>query len=342
MKRAVMKYVTIATAISAMALLAGCGGDGSNPFQPGGDTPTDPGTPTDGSAIPETLAGNVTSIRYDATTQRVVVEGVTLDEVPYLPEYERNAALDANYNGYQVYTAQDDPLDRHSTAVVLQSSGTGVTGRVRAGAVQTGGPRNRYFGGTYWERDGAYDAPDVSKTSGLVSYAGNYIGLTNVGVRDGMLLPVDPGTPEELTPSRAAQVTGDIYLSADFADNQVEGNIYNRVLVPTGQALPSIVLVATGIGDDGTFSGGEVEYDSQQQDPFYVGIDPTIGNDIGDYAGVFAGQDSKSVGGGVRLEQWDGPNDMLGYDQEEEYGTFVLEQCGTAFSNQSICDQVKP
>jgi hypothetical protein len=328
----------------ALALaLAGCSeGDGSNPFD--GETPTEPTDPgTGGFTIPEEVAGNVTEMSYDATAGTLTVSGVTQDEVPFQAVYTRQAALDSQYAGYQVFMAQNDALDRHATALVLESSGNRFTGQVRAGALATGGPRNRYFGGGYYERDGDYDAPAVTATSGMVSYVGRYAGLTNIGVRDyseGILIEPDPSVPDELRPSRAAQVTGDVFLNADFADNSVEGNIYNRVLVPTSQTLPSLVMVSTDIDNDGAFSG-DVEFDARQTDPFWSGMDNVVGTDIGDYAGIFAGTDSTSAGGAVRLEEFDGIDDRLGMESEQEYGVFVLERCGTAAASSALCNDVR-
>ncbi|MGR3323027.1 MAG: thymidylate synthase [Pseudooceanicola sp.] len=319
--------------LALATMVAGCG-DGTNPFTTG-DLPGE----EELAEIPESIRGDLEGFAFNATAGTLVVYGLTLDEVPTEAVYTRQAALDAQYNGYQVYTAQDDPLDRHSTALVLQSPGTAIGGRVRGGIVVTGGPRNRYFGGGYYERDGSFDPPTVSSTSGLVSYAGAYAGLSNIGVEDGMLLPVDPSTPTELRPSRAAQVTGDVFINADFADNRIEGNIYNRTIVPTSEGLPSMVLVATDIDGDGRFVGN-VEYDSFQTDPTYAGLDPTIDNDVGDYAGLFGGNDASAIAGVIKLDEMDGPDDRLGYQGEEEYGVFVLQQCGAGASS-SVCDDVR-
>ncbi|WP_375691105.1 transferrin-binding protein-like solute binding protein [Pseudooceanicola sp. LIPI14-2-Ac024] len=307
-------------------LLSGCSGDGSNPFGSGGGGDGDDGA-SGGITVPESVAGNVTSMSYDADAETLTVTGVSLDEVPFEAVYTRQAALDSQFAGYEVYTAQDDPLDRHSTALVLQSAGNRFDGQVRAGIAVTGGPRNRYFGGGFFERDGDYDPPSVSETSGMVSYVGTYVGLTNVSAsRDlGMLLTPDPSTPSELIPSRAAEVTGNVFINADFADNTVEGNVYDRVL-DGSTSLPSLVLIATDIDANGTFAG-DVEYQGD------------VGNDIGDYAGLFGGTDAQSLGGVLKLDEFD--NDLGILDDEEEYGVFVLEQCGTAGASSSLCDDVK-
>lgn len=305
---------------ASLALLAACGS--TNPFMTAGSG--DPAT-GDTSDIPDSLRGDLSRFSYSAASQTLTVEGVTLDNLPFNTIYARNAALDVP--GYQAYTAQNDPLDRHSTAFVMQS---GNSGSVRAGVVVTGGQFNRYFGGTYYERDGGYTPPTVTPTSGLVSYAGNYAGLTNVSGDGGDLLPVPLGTDPSLIPRQSAEVTGQIFLNVDFADGSVNGAIYNRTLVDAALALPDIALIATDIAIDGTFHGTTVEY---------VGL---VGTDIGDYGGIFGGPDAEAVGGGVRLEEWDGENDALGFDNEEEYGVFVLDQCGTPDANAPVCASVNP
>ena len=330
------------------AALAACSGDGNgtNPFavntaEPApDDTGDDDEAPPTAAGVPASLAGDVDQMIFDRATQTLVVRGLSLDEVPVSATYTRRSDLDATYAGYKVYTAQDDPLDRHVTALFLESAGSGFNGQVRAGIAVTGGPRNRYFGGGYYERDGDFDAPAISRTSGMVSYAGDYVGLTNIDARDGMLLEVDPATPIELRPARAAQITGKIFLNADFADNRVEGNVYNRVLVPRGQTMPSLVLLATDIDQDGVFAG-DVEFDSYQTDPELRDIGQTVGNDVGDYGGLFGGPDAAAVAGIVRLEAVDGSNNIRGYEGEEEYGVFVLGKCGTSGATSPVCDDVR-
>ena len=310
------------TLLLALGLLAACAaGEGSNPFDDDGDG--DPGNGGGGdpvAPIPESVAGDVTRVNYDPAQNTIVVEGLTLDDTPFDAVYARAPALEANVPGYRVFTRQNDPLDRHSTAFVREAA----NGAVRGAAVVTGGPRNRYFGGTFFERDGAYDPPDVTPTSGLVTYTGTYAGLTNVGGSREDVLPVPPGTPPELIPSQSAEVSGRIFINADFSDNSIEGNIIDRQLVDAGIALPSIVLVRTSITDDGTFFGEEVEYQG------------VVDEDIGDYAGIIGGTDASGLSGGLFLTEWDGQGDPLGFENEEEYGVFVLERCGTPGVNDPL------
>lgn len=306
-----MRKLQLALSLSALAgLLAAC--DNTNPFVTNGSGGTG-GSGTTASTIPAAVAGNVTKVAYSPGAATITVEGINLDNVPFSAVYNRNATLDVP--GYQAYTVQDDPLDRHVTAFVMQS---GNSGSARGAVVVSGGQFNRYFGGTYYESD------SYTPATGQVSYAGNYVGLTNVASPGGDLLPVPAGTDPSLVPRQAAAVTGDIFLNANFADNSVNGGIYNRTLVDYATALPSLALIATDIATDGSFTG-DVEY---------TGV---VGQNIGTYAGIFAGPGAESVAGGVRLTEWDGQGNPLGFANEEEYGLFVLDQCGTASGTDPAC-----
>lgn len=336
------------------ALLAGCA-SGSNPFAPettaddnGTGTGTDDGTGTDTGngttgggtttvdssvSVPSEIAGNVSNVTYDAANGTLVVEGVSLDDVPYSATYRRAPSLDQD--GYVAFTIQEDPLDRHYTAYAREST----DGSVRATTVGSPGPRNRSFMGAHFERDGSYDPPDVTEDSGIVTYAGRYVAVTNVGDLNGSdLLPAGVTDPELLVP-QALVVHGDAFINADFADNTVEGNIYNRELLDTNlnviSELPSVVLVVTDIEANGTFSG-TVEYDIS--DPL---SGTTTNTEIGSYSGVFGGTDASSVAGAVELDEFDGTDNNLDFETELESGVFVLDQCGTGASP-AVCNSVNP
>jgi hypothetical protein len=284
-------------------------------------------------SVPAALASGVRNATFDAASGTLVVEGLNLDEVPFRAIYNPTPSLDRP--GYKAFTIQEDPLDRHFTAFAGQS---GNSGSVRAVTVGSPGPRNRSFLGGFFQRDGGFDRPDVTPNTGLVSYAGNYVGVTNLGDLNGPnLLPIpDPSTvdPELLIP-QAQTVQGRAFINADFADNRVEGNITGRTIAETGQALPSLVLLATNIQANGTFNGG-VEYDVRD-----VRSNTTSNINIGDFGGVFGGPNSEGVAGIVSLSQFDGSGNPLGMINEIESGIFVLDQCGTAASS-PICVNVNP
>ena len=312
------------------AFLLACGG-GSNPFTPDpatpDPTPPDEDNPVTDAGIPTALAGDVGRISFNATAGTMTVTGLTQDGSPVPLTYRRRPGLDRN--GYQAYTYQDDPLDRHVTAYAAEANnGSGV----RGGIAVSGGPRNRFFGGGFYERDGAY-----SPGTGQVSYAGNYVGVTNGNGSSEDLAPVPGTTPGQLRPSQAAEVTGRVFLNADFADGAVEGNVINRQIVDGGTALPSLVLINTPIDSEGTFLGS-VEYESGE----FPG-ENVVGQTIGSYGGIFGGTNASGVAGIVRLEEFDGPNDVvLGADSEEEYGVFVLDQCGQPVQDTVGCAGTNP
>ena len=95
-------------------------------------------------------------------------------------------------------------------------------------------------------------------------------------------------------------------------------------VVQPSWALPDLALIATDIATDGSFTG-VIEYDG------------VVGNSIGEYAGIFGGPGAEGVAGGIRLTEFDGPGNPLGLDGEEEYGVFVLDQCGTPAATAPEC-----
>lgn len=294
--------------IAAASALSACGG--GNPFTTGTDDPDDVA-----GTIPEAVANDLDSVSYNPASQTLTVTGVSLDETPFSATYVRKPSLDRD--GYEAYTVQDSSLDRHSTAYAREIEGG------YAVVVATGGQFGYYFAGANYGRSGAYSAPVTDQPSGgLVSYAGSYIGLLNVAGSGEDLLPVTPGTPTDVLPSQAAEITGDVLINADFTDNVVNGLIYNRAVRDDGSVSPTnLELAPTAIASDGTFSGST-----------------TVGQQsVGEYGGVFSGTNAASVAGGVHAS-----GHIAEYGPDiEEYGVFVLGQCGGA-SSDPLCNQPTP
>ena len=314
------------------AFIMGCS-SGGNPFNspPPGDGGDGDAPPTS-SIVPAAIAGSVSSVTFDPANQTLVVTGANLDNTPVSTVYTRNAALDRN--GFQAYTNQDGAVERHFTAFVAQ------TGSVNAAVVSSPSPRNRTFRGAFFDRDGAYDPPIVTADTGVVTYAGSYVGLTNIGDPNGNDLISTNITPAVLQPGQALGTDGDVLLSADFADNAVEGNIFNRRLLDTnGNALsnlPSLVLIVAPIAADGTFEGA-IEYDIAD-----ANSNTNAFVNVGSYAGIFGGIDAAQVAGGIDLTEFDGAQDfVLGAENEQESGIFILEAC-TAASTNPVCTQNIP
>ncbi|WP_322895074.1 MULTISPECIES: hypothetical protein [unclassified Yoonia] len=261
--------------------------------------------------VPEAIAGDLKAASYAAATDTMVIR-ITLDANTLDAVYARDDRF--LVPGYLAFTTQDDPLDRFVTAFYRSSA----DGSVQASLVMDGGQFTKYFGGTTFGQTGTYTAP----AQGLASYAGTYVGMLNIGTRDGTL-PSDQ-TGERL-PGRAVRVTGDVFLNADFTNGAVNGIVDGRTfgdtvtgLFDAGDPMPSIFLVPAPIAANGSFAGG---------------VENRAEDSLGTYAGTFGGSNAAGVAGGIRLT-----GDFLpGLDKEEEYGIFVLDQCG---STPVVCDSV--
>lgn len=302
-----------------------------NPFEPEPTTGAEQETseeatePTAAEQAVTTVRGDVDSATYTPATgsseAQLTLTGLSLDETPITAVYTRRPDLDRP--GYTAFLRQDDALDRHAT-VYADTAGEGAVTAVLA---VTGGQFNRYFGGVHYERSGAYTPPStLNADSGLVTYAGQYIGLLNIAGDGTTLITPAAGTDPSLIPVDAAEVTGRILINVDFADNTLNGGIYDRIfvdstVVPGGRPLDNIALVEGVLNpEDGTFTGN-------------VEREGAIGTDIGDFAGVIGGADGAGMAGGIFMSDFD-----EGLNNEEEYGIFVLDQCGTPDATDPACE----
>lgn len=292
--------------IAAVAAISACGN--GNPFV------TDDGTTPDEPIVPENIAGDMESFSYDPVAKTLTITGVTLDDTPFTAVYTRRPALDRP--GYEAYSVQDGSLGRHTTAYVQARDG------VEGAIAVSGGQFGHYFGGSSYTREGAFSPPDTTVAGGLVQYAGNYVGLLNTNGDGGDLLPVDPGTPPEVRPGQAAEVTGSIFITADFADMSVNGVVYDRLAADAGVALEDLELGPGEITETGTFTGS-VTQDSGA-------------SERGNYGGIFGGTGASAVAGSLFVQ-----NHVEGATNIEEYGLFVLGQCGQPGAD-PICTQPHP
>lgn len=327
--------VAITTLLSSLLLLSACGGGGSNPFDEDDvevetDTPViDDGEVVSSDGIPAALSGvggavNLESVAYDPDAGTLAVDLFALDrtdsDIP-LQDYVFNQNLTDLAPGYEVYSFQDDALDRMFVAIVAQSD----DGSVLGAAVMDGGQFNRFFGGGFYATDGNYTPGTGENDTGLVSYAGNYAGLTNLDADGSELLAVPAGTDASLLPGQPAQVTGSVFINADFGDNAVNGVIYDRAFENLNPgfgplALEDVVLIPTAITDTGTFFG-------TAENPAQEGI--------GSYGGTFGGTEASGVAGVIALD-----GDFIpDIDNEHEFGVFVLTQCGQA-NDDALCDAI--
>ncbi len=282
--------------------LAGCGG--TPPF--GGTTTETDGGGTDGStaAIPTELAGTLRSFTYDPSNQTLSIEGAPGDNNAYNGAYRRRVNLDRG--GYEAYTAQDASNGRHSTVYVREVNGT------RAAVVATGVQYEQLYAGaaysntTYTPR---VEPGENQSDRGLVYYTGRYVGLLNGPGTNEDLTDPNFGENESVLTAQAAEVTGDMQITGDFATLNVDGVIYNRVVDPNAPlplGVANIALDSAAINADGTFFG-EASQDNQSR---------------GQYGGIFGGEGATEVAGAVHLT-----NHIDGIENEEEYGIFVLSEC---------------
>jgi len=317
--------------LAALAALAACGNNNSSPNPVNGNDPGAPAAdPIDGVeqlTIPEELAINVTGIGFsdndpdNPLDDVLTVEGLGQDNAPFTAVYTRNPALDVE--GYSAFSSQDDRLDRMYVAI----AGEGPRGEVRAGSVADGGQFNRFFLGNFYERRGRFTRPDVTERNGLVSYAGLYAGVTNLGDLDqDQRLPLETDDPIETAPQQPRQTTGKVFLNVDFADNQVNGTIYDRQFTD-GKSLASLDLINAELNENGEFIG-EVEFSGS----------PETGGQ-GSYGGILGGENASAVAGVIALDNIFNPEegDPEDSDFDREVGTFVLPRCGSRNAS-DICD----
>lgn len=307
--------------VCALVLVVGAC-SGSNPF-----TVVDAGTvgtPTTPAAtgIPAAVQGDLTSFVYDPVAQTLSVTGI--DNIGNTPTtaFRRRANLDVmapdGTVAYEAYTAQAGPLNEHATSYLKTISD------VTAALTVTGGQFTQHEGGAVYSRNGSYTPAPVSaqNSQGLVEYAGSYIGFSKVNGSTTDITPV-VGTPSPgLVTSQASQVSGDLFIVVDFSNSTLRGVVENRVLTAinntTGatvvESVPNLVLIKTDVTVDGTFTG-DVQI---------------LGNtDVGTFAGILGGPESEVIAGGLYVDNHF--EDQR--DGEEEFGIFVLRQCGTSSTN---------
>jgi len=314
----------ISTALALITLVAGC--DSANPFQnptanaPGNAPVINPGGEVTTTGIPADLANDLRSVAYNPATGTLSVDMAALDrsdtDIP-LSAYTPNPALETpamTAQGYRVFSYQDDALDRMFVAIVAQSNDGSVVGA----AVMDGGQFTRFFSGGFYATDGEYTPGNPVNDTGLVSYAGLYTGLSNLDSDDAGLLPLPAGTSTAIRPSQPSQITGSIFVNADFQDNTINGAIYDRSFVNLNpgllaslgtSALGDVFLIPTAITDAGTFFG-TAENRAQET--------------IGSFGGTFGGLEAAGVAGTTALDGDWIPN----IENEVEFGVFVLTQCG--------------
>ena len=270
------------------------------------------GTPSDPFVISTTMtetalsSGNITSASFDSGEGTLAVQ-IALDGNDTLQEYAAAGTL----NGYSRFRIQDDPLDREFLAFASESD----DGTLQAVVVSDGGQFNRFFGGGIINQN-TY----TPGATGLASFAGDYVGISNVGPA----LVTGNGADVSILPGSTTEVTGSVFINVDFTDNQVNGAIYDRVFSPNGTeiVLQPVILTAAEISANGQFTG-TVEFEDLDEVGSYTGA---LGGGSGEsLAGVVSlGEERILIGAsinGVATTQFD---DVIG---ETEVGVFVPSVC---------------
>lgn len=258
------------------------------PSEIGEDIPEEEVKPTP----PPIVAQHVRAAAYDRDAGTLSINLASLDGSPVSADYGRDPTLDLS--GYQAFTLQEANTQRKFLALVK----TADSGAATAVAVADGGQFGTYFGGAQYYRVDGFTLP----TTGLASYTGSYVGLLNSG-------PVVPGGPGgDLDPRQSDRVTGRILLNADFNETNLEvtGGIDNRIAVRTATPLDSVSLWNAPITPDGAFAGT---------------VRITGGQSVGNYGGIFAGDDASDVAGALVFRPIPGDSATI------EHGVFVLPKC---------------
>ena len=261
-----------------------------------------------GAVSDTVLVGNVSNgvFGVDADDDPTLAVQITLDGGAVLEQY----LADGTVGDYARFTFQDDPTDRAFVAFSRESD----DGLLQALVVSDGGQFNRFFGGGLINQ-----ISYTPRTSGLASFAGDYVGLTNLGP----LLVTGNGADPAVIPGATTDVTGTVFLNVDFAEGTVNGSVFDRVTTINGDevALQTIFLTAADFDESGQFEG-QVEFGDLDS--------------IGSYNGAVGGNDAVSIAGVVSLGEdflegatINGVETTLFDDieAEAEFGLFLHDQC---------------
>ncbi|MEE4118477.1 MAG: hypothetical protein V2I65_05635 [Paracoccaceae bacterium] len=329
--------------LAAVLAVAACDGSSPNPVNGPGresDEGGEGGTEA-GVVVPEGIAGNVGSIEWvrgeagDAD-DRLIISGVPLDDSPVAGVYER--APSADQDGYLAFSKQDDRLDR----IFVALAGETPDGAVRGIVVGDGGQFGIEYGGIDYARTGEFTPPDPGTTNGLVSYAGRYAGVTDLADLD-QDLRLNPGgsdgtqpVPADAVPDQPRTVRGKVFMNVDFADNTLNGVIYDRTYsdgAPLGDEQ-FLRLTPGNIDEAGNFAGTVQQQVAAEEAPRVYGA----------YAGTFGGENASGMVGAlqsqegvIRRQTADGEFENI--ELSSERGIWVIPRCSGANAD-PVCGEV--
>ncbi len=300
----------------AVLAVAGCAaGSGTNPFST--ESEAEIIDKAEESTIPEELANNLEAASYsEAGGTPTLQVYTTLDGAALIDTYTRTPSLDVG--PYIAFTKQQTNLQRHFTGFAKISDDP--DGTVRAMVAGDGGQFGEFYAGGAYERTGDYVKPDAGPpvgdgpNTGLVSYTGRYVALTNL---EGAGVDLGDTLPDGLRPRQSARLEGTILINADFNEPNPDGGMtVNGIIIeraftdyPDYTGIPDLELNAAPIDENGEFFG-TTSVDQQQR---------------GHWGGIFGGDGATAVAGVVQASNWGGDTTL---ENEEEHGIFVLSRCG--------------
>ncbi|MGB5559314.1 MAG: hypothetical protein WBN04_15045 [Paracoccaceae bacterium] len=283
--------------IAAVVLVAGCGGDGSNPLT-GGSTSGGGGGGGGGggSAIPSELSQDLRAAEFNPNTNRLVLRINGMDAPNSTATFIRDATLDVasadgttNYRAFRVQTTSDN---RYYLA--LFAAGDDVT----TGGVTTEPQFNSYFGGATYTKSSSANLP----TTGSAIFHSGYAGVIS---------EQDPNGAD-----RPTRTSGEAFLSVNLTEKKVEGEIRNRLNVEDSSALTTAIMRLTTLEGD-EFLGN-----------VFIGS-----TNAGDYGGVISGNIANSEPGSTTGRSPGEVAGVLVFDPYgtsglTEYGSFIAPVCG--------------
>lgn len=264
--------------------------------------------------VPTAIAGTLVSVDYQPDADTARISFLVLDGSDVLQQLQRQPDFDVTGGGtvfgnravlgtvdYRAFTQQEGPNGRFVTMLVGRSPDNSL----QATLASDGGRLGYFFAGADYRQLGDYTKP----ATGLATYRGTYAGLLNIKIQDSYV-NVDTNLPQIAQAARPTRTVGDAVLYADFADNAVEGLIFNRVEEQGLYPLKDVILRNTRVDETGSFTG-----DAQQRD---AADNPEL-QTIGAYGGVFGGTQAGSVAGGMNISDFEPDDPLL-----EENGIFIL------------------
>lgn len=343
------KSLALLSAVSALALLGACGeGDGTNPFDRGGDTTPDdttedettttdpidggltplPGTtnPTPNSAIVRyeemTDEGNGFALRpmYHASADTFSIDNLAFDGADSYTRDDQVASLGpsgaagpfAVYEGSETVTdpVNGKEIDQIQYKAIYAVSTSGAT---EVAVIRTGGYVDYGFGGYVYQRNDGNSV--VIPSTGQARFEGSYAGLRDFQGRSGLEYAV-------------AKITVDVDFDdfdGDNAQDAVKGRIYERRVYDTdGTDITQTIVDALSVQQGVAYT---------QLPVLLLDIGPNTVDANGEVAGTHGNTVVDADGNVTDFETGNYYAVLSGSNPNEITGIFVTEHADPRFDN---------